>query len=213
MEAVAKFDFLPEEEDELQFKKGAIMTILTDNEDTDWSNAKLYKTVGLVPKTYIRFKPLPGCIRKMTKSEAEDLLAPQPQDHSYIVRESGTSLNKFSISVKHDKEVRHFKILADEEHRYFMLDKKFPSINLLVDYHHNHTLSRNERVVLSHPVPIEVKARITFRSHDPKELSFTKGEFISVTKCSDKNWWTGINETNQSGVFPVPFVVPVDFPS
>ena len=213
MEAVAKFDFLPKEEDELQFKKGAIMTILSDNKDNDWSNAKLYKSVGLVPKTFIRFKPLPGCIRKISKSDAENLLAVQPQDHSYVVRESRTSPNKFSISVKHDKEVIHFIILADEEHRYFVLDKKFPSINLLVDYHRNHTLSRNERVVLSHPVPIEVKARVNFQTRHPKELSFTKGEFISVTKCSDRNWWTGINEANQSGDFPVSYVVPVDFPA
>ena len=213
MEAVARFDFLPKEEDELEFKKGAIMTILSDDEDILWSKAKLYKTIGLVPKNFIRFKALPGCIRKISKSDSEDLLAVQPQDHSYIVRESETSPTKFSISVKHDKEVRHFIILADEEHRYFVLDKKFPSINLLADYHRNHTLCRNERVILSHPVPIEVKARVNFRTNDPKELSFTRGEFISVTKCSDRNWWTGINEANQSGDFPVSYVVPVDFPA
>lgn len=210
MEAVALHNFQPEQKDELQFRKGAILMVLKDNVERNWSQAKLCNKIGMVPKNFIRFKVIPGCIRSITRNDAEDLLAKQTRNHSYLIRESQIK-DEFSISVKHDKEIRHFKIFTDEENKYFILDKKFSSINDLIEHHKTHSLNRTEKIVLSLPVPIQVKSNVTLRAKDTSDLSFSKGEIINVTDFSDRNWWYG-NIDDRFGMFPVPYVVPIDFP-
>ena len=211
MEAVALHNFKPEQEDELHFRKGAILTILKDSVEKNWCQAKLWKKTGLVPKNFIRFKAIPGCSRSISRNEAEDFLSKQPDNHSYLVRESQSASDEFSISVKHDEEVRHFKILTDDERRYYVLDRRFSSINDLIEHHKTHSLNRTENIVLSYPIAMEVKTTVTLRAKSTTDLSFTKGEMITVTDYSDKNWWAGSID-DRFGIFPASYVVPMDFP-
>lgn len=211
MEAVALFDFEPERQDELKFRKGAHLIVLMDNVEKNWSKASLGQKVGLVPKNFIRFKVIPGCLRFKTREQAIKLLSEHPLNHSYLLRGSQKGDNTFSLSVKHEKEVRHFKILTDDDYKFFILDKKFPSINQLIEYHKVHSLNRTEKIVLAHPLPMTVKTRVRFAGREQTELSFEKEVEIEVTNYIDNNWWLGTYEL-KSGVFPVPFVAPVDFP-
>lgn len=212
MEAVALFDFEPEREDELRFRKGAILIVLIDSVEVNWSQAQLGQKVGLVPKNFIRFKPIPGCLRAISRVDAQELLSKQTRNHSYLLRggsQKGTST--FSLSVKHDKEIRHFKILNDEDNKFFILDKKFRSINDLIEHHKTNSLNRVDKIFLSHPVTMIVKAKVRFHARDSTELSFSKEEKIEVTDYFDRNWWLGtIND--KTGMFPVALVVPIDFP-
>ncbi|XP_011404762.1 PREDICTED: protein enhancer of sevenless 2B-like [Amphimedon queenslandica] len=211
MEAIALFDFEPEREDELKFRKGAHLIVLMDNVEKNWSKASLCQKVGLVPKNFIRFKVIPGCLRFTTREQAIKLLSEHPLNHSYLIRGSQKGENTFSISVKHDKEIRHFKILTDDENKFFILDKKFPSINELIEHHKVYSLNRTEKIVLANPLPMIVKSRLRFGGPDQSELSFEKEVQIEVTDYVDKNWWFGTYE-HKTGVFPVPYIVPVDFP-
>jgi hypothetical protein len=211
MEAIALHDFEPEQNDELEFRKGAILIVLKDNVERNWSKAQLCDKVGLVPKNFIRFRVIPGCCRFTSRNEAEELLLTQTQNHSYLIRESQGTRDEFSISVKHDKEIRHFKIFKDDDNKLFILDKKFSSMNDLIEYHKVHTLNRTEKIVLERPVSMPVKARVNFDSKEISELSFKKNDIITVTDYSDRNWWGGMLN-DKVGSFPVPFVIPIDFP-
>lgn len=211
MEAVALYDFEPERQDELKFKKGSLLIVHIDSVEVNWSRAQIGPKVGHVPKNFVRFKPIPGCLRSTSRSEAQDILSKQTRNNSYLLRGSQKGQNTFSVSVKQEKDVRHFKILTDEENKYFILDKKFPSINDLIEYHKLHSLNRTDQILLTHPIPMTVKTRVRFNSRESTELSFGREEEILVTEYFDRNWWVGtINDS--TGIFPVSFVVPVDFP-
>ncbi|XP_061842229.1 vinexin isoform X1 [Nerophis lumbriciformis] len=53
----------------------------------------------------------------------------------------------------------------------------------------------------------EAVALYTFNADLPVELSFRKGEVISITRCVDDKWLEGrISGTNRSGIFPASYV-------
>ena len=216
MEATALFDFDSTIEDELCFKKGDILTILRANQERNWSKAILYNKVGLVPKTYIRFKPFPGFMGRINRANAEELLGKYPKNHTFLVRESESSHGDFSISVWHEGKVKHAKIIQErdkEQTKFMIIDKRFPTINSLLRYHNERSIMNSEIIKLENPIPdsLTFTVAVSFFARDPSELSITKGSTVTVSDWSDRNWWIGIcNE--RKGMFPVPYVVPMNYP-
>jgi abelson tyrosine-protein kinase 1 len=76
--------------------------------------------IGWVPSLYIT--PLNSLDKhawyhgKLTRSEAEFLLS-SGINGSFLVRESETSVGQFSISVRHDGRVFHYRINIDHSER------------------------------------------------------------------------------------------------
>lgn len=219
VEYVAKFDFNPNNEDELPFRKGEIIKVVDKKKDQNWFKAELNGKTGLVPKNYISVKEshdwYVGCVRRKV---SEDFLKSQPFDGAFIVRDSESSPGDFSLSVKYSGQVQHFKVLRDASNKYFIWVVKFNSLNELVHYHKTHSISRTVNIYLkevdteqlekfrSHPeVKLKVRAKYDFEPQEHGELAFRQGDFIEVLEQTDANWWKGKCQ-GYVGMFPTPYV-------
>ncbi|CAF1117367.1 unnamed protein product [Adineta steineri] len=156
MQAYGRYDFAATAKDELSFQKGAMLKILNTEEDMNWYKAELKGQEGYVPKTYIEMVPNPWFYGTISRAEAEKILLQndahgqrinQP-DGAFLVRMCESSPGDFSLSVKYQDQVQHFKVLRDGMGKYFLWVVKFDSINELIDYHRTTSVNRGQNLLL-----------------------------------------------------------------
>ncbi|CAF1104454.1 unnamed protein product [Adineta steineri] len=156
MQAYGRYDFAATAKDELSFQKGAMLKILNTEEDMNWYKAELEGQEGYVPKTYIEMVPNPWFYGTISRAEAEKILLQndahgqrinQP-DGAFLVRMCESSPGDFSLSVKYQDQVQHFKVLRDGMGKYFLWVVKFDSINELIDYHRTTSVNRGQNLLL-----------------------------------------------------------------
>lgn len=219
MEAEAKHDFVPSDpESELAFKKGDNLLILNFGDPVQWYSAQKDGQIGLVPGNYIEVKKAGWYQGRISRSKAESLVANSPYDGAFLVRLSESSPNDFSLSVKCGNSVQHFRILKSTDHEYFLWTTKFKSLNQLVEYYKQETVSRTQQILLRDmdcdDGTFTVEAIYDFEPKDDAEdgeteLGFKKGDMIQVFDCRDENWWGGrIGE--RTGFFPKLYVRRLD---
>ncbi|KAM4612031.1 GRB2-related adapter protein 2b isoform 2-T2 [Polymixia lowei] len=145
MEATAKYDFDATADDELSFKKGNQFIILGTNDD--WYKAELNGSEGFVPKNYINIHIPSWYQEDASRKDSQDSLMAQPVG-SFLIRGSQSSPGDFSISVRHEGDVQHFKVLRDSRGQYYVWSESFPSLNQLVEYYKRNSVSNNSRILL-----------------------------------------------------------------
>ena len=207
MEAVAKYDFEATADDELSFKRNSILKVLY-KENENWYPAELDGHSGLIPRNYIEMNPHNWYYGRITRVDPEQLLN-NKQEGDFVVRlcESGNS-GDFVLSVKCGDEVNHFKVLRDEEDKFFLWIVKFNSLNELVEYYHSASVSRLEEIKLREMTQFFVKAIYDFTPEEDDELGFQRGDVITVTDTeTDRYWWTG-EKVNRRGLIPATYVTP-----
>ena len=214
MEATALFDFQPSQDDEICCRKDDRVIILKANMERNWCKGLLCKKVGLVPKTFIRLKPIPGFMGAISRSTAEELLSKVAIKESFLVRESETSPGDFTISIWLNGIVRHAMITQDSDMNFKMYEKSFDNINSLMEHHQTNSIARSENIRLLHPVPESLVFSVaeSHKAREKNELSAIKGDRVIVTDYSDKNWWTGVCG-QEEGMFPVRFLQPINYPT
>ncbi|XP_064419242.1 GRB2-related adapter protein 2b isoform X1 [Latimeria chalumnae] len=211
MEALAKYDFNATGEDELSFRKGDLLKILSSQDD--WYKAELHGHEGFVPKNFIDMK-IPTWFHKGTsRHQAEEFLMGQELGF-FIIRDSQSSPGDFSISVRHEDDVQHFKVMRDAKGNYFLWTEKFTSLNKLVDYYKTSSISKQKQIFLmdgTRPEPRVrfVRALYQFVAEEGDELGFRCGDIIEVLDSSDPSWWKG-RFRGQVGLFPVNYVQPIN---
>ncbi|XP_033630572.1 growth factor receptor-bound protein 2-like [Asterias rubens] len=213
MEALALHDFTATAEDELSFTKGGTVKVLDMKDDPHWYKAERDGRDGLVPKNYIQMKPH-SWFRRVTRPGAEEQLALQPHDGAFLIRESESTPEDFTLSVKFDNGVQHFKVLRDGAGKYFLWVVKFNSLNQLVDYHRTSSVSRTQRIFLKDMVhenlSVEkVEAVYDFEPQEEGEIALVKGDVITIVEKADANWWKG-SLNDKTGIFPATYVKPVN---
>uniref|UniRef100_A0A674CC13 GRB2 related adaptor protein 2b n=1 Tax=Salmo trutta TaxID=8032 RepID=A0A674CC13_SALTR len=145
MEAVGKYDFTATAEDELSFRKGDNMKILGTNDD--WLMAERHGKKGFIPRNYIDIH-LPSWYQESaSRGEAQESLMAQPIG-SFLIRGSQSTPGDFSISVRHETDVQHFKVMADTRGQYYLWSEKFSSFNELVNYYMKNSVSKHSRICL-----------------------------------------------------------------
>lgn len=206
MEAIAKHDFTATADDELSFRKNQVLKILNMEDDMNWYRAELDGKEGLIPSNYIQMKNHGWYYGRITRADAEKLLANKPEG-GFLIRISESSPGDFSLSVKCPDGVQHFKVLRDASSKFFLWVVKFNSLNELVDYHRTASVSRLQDVKLRDVVPEEilVQALYDFTPQEAGELEFRRGDVITVTDRSDQNWWQG-QIAHRQGMFPASYV-------
>ena len=146
MEGVAQFNYNSGAPDELTFRQGDCLKIISFTEDRNWFKAELNNSVGFVPKNYVKMKDNIWYMGNMTRVDAERFLLRndnnQMQDGSFLVRDSESTLNAFAISVRFQSTVQHYKILRNNEGNYQLWVVQFSSINELIEYHRSNSVSR-----------------------------------------------------------------------
>lgn len=141
-------------------------------------------------------------------ADAEKLLS-NKHDGAFLIRISESSPGDFSLSVKCSDGVQHFKVLRDNQGKFFLWVVKFNSLNELVEYHRTASVSRSQDVKLRDMVPEEilVQALYDFTAQESGELDFRRGDVITVTNRSEEHWWTG-EIGSRKGLFPAIYVTP-----
>ncbi|XP_006865321.1 PREDICTED: GRB2-related adapter protein 2 [Chrysochloris asiatica] len=145
MEAIAKFDFTASGEDELSFHSGDVMKILSNQEE--WFKAELGSQEGYVPKNFIDIQFPEWFHEGLSRHQAENLLMGKEVGF-FIIRASQSSPGDFSISVRHEDDVQHFKVMRDNKGNYFLWTEKFPSLNKLVDFYRTTSISKQKQIFL-----------------------------------------------------------------
>ncbi|XP_053424612.1 GRB2-related adapter protein isoform X1 [Nycticebus coucang] len=99
MESVALYSFQATESDELAFNQGDTLKILNMEDDQNWYKAELRGAEGFIPKNYIRIKPHPWYLGRISRQLAEEILMKRNHLGAFLIRESESSPGEFSISV------------------------------------------------------------------------------------------------------------------
>uniref|UniRef100_A0A673GRZ0 Osteoclast-stimulating factor 1 n=1 Tax=Sinocyclocheilus rhinocerous TaxID=307959 RepID=A0A673GRZ0_9TELE len=200
MEATGKYDFTATAEDELSFRKGDIIKVCTND---DWFKAEINGMEGFVPQNYIN-------IHFPSRHSAQEELMCQPIG-SFLIRGSQSSPGEFSISVRHENDVQHFKVMRDRHGQYYLWSETFSSLNRLVEFYTHNSISKQSRVYLlteQRASALQVRAMYDFTAQDADELNFHAGDVIEVLDQSDRFWWKGVLR-GRTGLFPVNYTNPV----
>lgn len=222
MEGIARFDFRANQEDEISFRTNEVLKILQLDEDRNWYRAELNGQIGYVPKNRIDLKPSHWYRGRLTRRDAENVLLQQgSHDGAFLVRDSESTPGDFSLSVRFDNTVEHYRVLRDSTGKYFLWVVKFNSLNELIEYHKTHSISRTLNILLrevpgaiaaARPQPSPAAAAPTnptrqqtfiaiaayrFVGEENNELSFEPQEQITVDVVYEgrynlnQQWWFG----------------------
>uniref|UniRef100_A0A3P9HEX6 Osteoclast-stimulating factor 1 n=1 Tax=Oryzias latipes TaxID=8090 RepID=A0A3P9HEX6_ORYLA len=223
MEARGKYEFSATADDELSFRKGDVLKII--NFEEEWCKAELNGQEGYVPKNYLEIQ-LPAWFQENTsRSGAEEILRHRDVG-DFVIRGCQTSPGDFSISVKHESDVQHFKVMRDNKGQYFLWSEKFMSLNKLVEFYKTTSISKTRKICLkdgssnsrSPPPPwrhrrAELQSRrptswalYDFTAEEADELGFCVGDVIEVMDRSDPSWWRGRLQ-GRTGLFPANYTV------
>jgi growth factor receptor-binding protein 2 len=144
MEAKCLHNFEAKADDELTFKKGDVIKVLdsTDSDESGWWRAENESREGVVPASYLQLLPVTWYERTYTRKNAEDFLEEKPAGH-FVVRDQAKSKEDFSLSVKIEGDIQHFKIMRDGGGKYFIWEVKFNSVNALIRHHKASSISRD----------------------------------------------------------------------
>ncbi|KPP67820.1 GRB2-related adapter protein 2-like [Scleropages formosus] len=218
MEAVGKYDFNAAAEDELSFRKGDLLKILSTEDE--WYKAELHGHEGYVPKNYVE-RHVPSWFKEdASRNSAEEMLMSR-EIGAFLIRGSQSSPGDFSISVRHESDVQHFKVMKDNKGHYYLWAEKFTSLNKLVEYYKTTSISRQRTIFLTDgsraerelPIPQQrplkqVRALYDFMAEEEDELGFNAGDIIDVLDCSDPSWWKG-RLRGRIGLFPSNYIMPM----
>ncbi|XP_075263165.1 growth factor receptor-bound protein 2-like [Convolutriloba macropyga] len=210
MESTALYDFSPENDSQLAFKKDETVLIVTPDRQDGWLLCEIRGRQGLAPKNYLSVLPNTWYKGKVPLAKIHSHLLSQPNDGAFIIHDSESTPGDFEISVKKNQnEVVSHKILRDGSWRFFLWVVKFNTINKLVDYHRAATIDRDGELYLKDCVETHVKAEWDFTSDKEGELSFKKGDPIEVLGSNEsEGWWFGRLKWSQNGLFPSNYTVP-----
>uniref|UniRef100_UPI0037E93A1A GRB2-related adapter protein 2a n=1 Tax=Semicossyphus pulcher TaxID=241346 RepID=UPI0037E93A1A len=145
MEARGKYDFSATSDDELSFRKGDILKILSPQDE--WYKAEMNGHEGFIPQNYIEMQTPRWFQENASRSAAEDILRYKDVG-DFVIRGCQSSPGDFSISVKHESDVQHFKVMKDNKGQYFLWSEKFTSLNKLVDFYKSTSISKTREIYL-----------------------------------------------------------------
>ncbi|XP_035800007.1 GRB2-related adapter protein 2a isoform X3 [Amphiprion ocellaris] len=146
MEATGKYDFTATADDELSFRKGDILKVLSPQDE--WCKAEINGQEGYVPQNYIEMKTPMWFQENASRNAAEELLR-YKNVGDFVIRGCQSSPGDFSISVKHENDVQHFKVMRDNKGQYFLWSEKFTSLNKLVEFYKKTSISKTREIYLN----------------------------------------------------------------
>uniref|UniRef100_A0A8B9Z1I5 GRB2 related adaptor protein 2 n=1 Tax=Buteo japonicus TaxID=224669 RepID=A0A8B9Z1I5_9AVES len=144
---------------------------------------------------------------RISRHEAENILMSKGVG-SFIVRASQNSHGDFSISVRHEDDVQHFKVMRDSKGNYYLWTEKFHSLNKLVDYYKTTSISRQKQIFLRDNSREEKSPGSLFPACLYLLSSFRSGDILEVLDSSNPSWWKG-RLRGELGLFPANYVTPV----
>jgi len=139
---VALYDYDARTDEDLSFKKGEHLEIINDTQGDWWfARSKATKHEGYIPSNYVaKLKSIeaePWYFGKIKRIEAEKkLLMPQNEHGAFLIRDSESRRNDFSLSVRDGDTVKHYRIRQLDEGGFFIARRTtFRTLQELVDHY------------------------------------------------------------------------------
>ena len=139
---VALYDYDARTDEDLSFKKGEHLEILNDTQGDWWfARSKTSKLEGYIPSNYVaKLKSIeaePWYFGKIKRIEAEKkLLLPQNEHGAYLIRDSESRRNDFSLSVRDEETVKHYRIRQLDDGGFFIARRTtFRTLQELVEHY------------------------------------------------------------------------------
>ncbi|XP_022645421.1 tyrosine-protein kinase Src42A-like isoform X3 [Varroa jacobsoni] len=139
---VALYDYDARTDEDLSFKKGEHLEILNDTQGDWWfARSKSTKHEGYIPSNYVaKLKSIeaePWYFGKIKRVEAEKkLLSPENEHGAYLIRDSESRRNDYSLSVRDGDSVKHYRIRQLDEGGFFIARRTtFRALQDLVDHY------------------------------------------------------------------------------
>ena len=177
---VVKHDYITDQPGQLSIKKGERLKISRKSENGDWcEGTNIHEQIGWVPASYIAkvnsLEKHSWFHGNITRAEAELSLS-SGINGSFLIRESESKPGQYSISLRYDGRVFHYRIHMDPQtSQYFVTpESKFETLPELVVHH-----SKNPdglTAVLHYPAPNPRKPPIYSLSHDVDEWEVNRAE-------------------------------------
>lgn len=139
---IALYDYETRTEEDLRFKKGEHLEIL-DTKQGDWwfARSKMTHQTGYIPSNYVaKLKSIeaePWYFGKIKRVEAERLLLSSDNEHgSFLIRDSESRRDDFSLSVRDGDTAKHYRIRQLDEGGFFIARRTpFRSLKDLVKHY------------------------------------------------------------------------------
>ena len=139
---VSLYDYDARTDEDLSFKKGEHLEILNDTQGDWWfARSKATKLEGYIPSNYVaKLKSIeaePWYFGKIKRIEAEKkLLLPQNEHGAYLIRDSESRRNDYSLSVRDGDTVKHYRIRQLDEGGFFIARRTtFRTLQELVEHY------------------------------------------------------------------------------
>ncbi|XP_022191223.1 tyrosine-protein kinase Src42A isoform X4 [Nilaparvata lugens] len=139
---VALYDYDARTDEDLSFRKGEHLEILNDTQGDWWlARSKATKQEGYIPSNYVaKLKSIeaePWYFGKIKRIEAEKkLLLPENDHGAFLIRDSESRRNDYSLSVRDGDTVKHYRIRQLDEGGFFIARKTtFRSLQELVEHY------------------------------------------------------------------------------
>lgn len=176
---ITKHSYNTDQPGQLSIKKGDKLKVSRKSENSDWCEATTERgEIGWVPTSYIAkvdsLEKHSWFHGNITRAEAELSLS-SGINGSFLVRESESKPGQFSISLRYDGRVFHYRIHFDTLGKcYVTPDSKFETLAKLVVHH-----SKNPdglTTTLHYPAPNPRKPPIYSISHDVDQWELNRSD-------------------------------------
>ncbi|CAH1773384.1 unnamed protein product [Owenia fusiformis] len=139
---IALYDYEARTDEDLSFKKGEQLEIINDTQGDWWyARSKDSKFEGYIPSNYVaKVKSLESeawYFGKIKRIEAEKKLLLAENEHgAFLIRDSESRRNDFSLSVRDGDTVKHYRIRQLDEGGFFIARRvSFRSLSELVEHY------------------------------------------------------------------------------
>ncbi|XP_055348307.1 tyrosine-protein kinase Src42A-like [Paramacrobiotus metropolitanus] len=139
---VALYDYDARTDEDLSFRKGDHLEILNDTQGDWWfARSRTSRQEGYIPSNYVaKLKSIeaePWYFGKIKRLEAEKKLLLAENEHgAFLVRDSESRKNDFSLSVRDQDTVKHYRIRQLDEGGFFIARRTtFRTLQDLVEHY------------------------------------------------------------------------------
>nr|CAH7721799.1 unnamed protein product [Callosobruchus chinensis] len=147
------------------------------------------------------------------RNEATDLLMAEREGGVFLVRDSQSSVGDYVLCVKEDSKVSHYiinKTQQQDQARYKIGDQFFKNIPELLSFYKVHYLDTTPLIRPASKKTEKVIAKFDFEGKEKDDLSFKRGDILTVLFKDEEQWWTAKNKDGKIGSIPVPYVQKID---
>lgn len=140
---IALFPYEPKNQEDLGFDKGEHLETAAEFMNGDWwyARSKTTRMKGYIPSNYVTALKTLGSeawyFGKIGRAEAEARLKmPENQDGAFMIRDSDSDTHRYSLSLRHDNDIKHYRIRLFHAGGYFINKKTvFSTIHDLVAHY------------------------------------------------------------------------------